>query len=53
MDLLQVAIPYLKAGLGQGETCLWITASPVSEIDAETAIMRLYRRLRSILHRVD
>ena len=37
-DLLQVALHYLRMGLEQGEACVWITAPPISEQEAECAL---------------
>lgn len=39
-DLLQVVIPFLKAGLEGGESCLWITAPPLPVDEAAKAIDR-------------
>jgi hypothetical protein len=30
--LLRLTVPYIKAGLEDGESCLWITGKPVDEI---------------------
>jgi signal transduction histidine kinase len=45
-DLLQILIPYFKAGLQNNEFCLWITSDP---INVEAA----YEALRNELHDFD
>ncbi|MFN8291886.1 MAG: MEDS domain-containing protein [Chitinophagaceae bacterium] len=45
-DLLQILIPYFKAGLISNEFCLWITSDPVSVEDA-------YEALRKEIHDFD
>lgn len=45
-DLLQILIPYFKAGLINNEFCLWITSDPVSVDDA-------YKALRKEIHDFD
>jgi signal transduction histidine kinase len=37
-DLLDVMVPYLKAGLTNNEFCLWVTAEPLSEKEASKAL---------------
>ncbi|QNA43193.1 MEDS domain-containing protein [Lacibacter sediminis] len=45
-DLLQILVPYFKAGLLSNEYCLWITSDPVSVEDA-------YDALRNEMHDFD
>lgn len=45
-DLLQILVPYFKAGLLNNEYCLWITSDPVSVEDA-------YDALRNEIHDFD
>lgn len=37
-DLLQLLVPYFKAGLNNNEYCLWITSDPVTVEDAHEAL---------------
>lgn len=45
-DLLQILVPYFKAGLLNNEYCLWITSDPVTVEDA-------YDALRNEIHDFD
>ena len=37
-DLLEILVPYFKAGLENNEFCMWITSKPLSEKDAAKAL---------------
>jgi DNA repair protein RadC len=37
-DLIDTLVPYFKAGLENNEFCIWITADPLSEKEAEEAM---------------
>ena len=37
-DLVDILVPYFKAGLENNEYCLWITANPLGEREAERAM---------------
>ncbi len=37
-DLIDILVPYFKAGLENNEYCLWITANPLGEREAERAM---------------
>ena len=37
-DLLDILIPYFKAGLENNEFCMWVTAEPLSEREAHRAV---------------
>ena len=37
-DLLDILVPYLKAGMTNNEFCLWITAEPLHENEARKAL---------------
>ncbi|MFQ6073622.1 MAG: PAS domain S-box protein [Candidatus Bathyarchaeia archaeon] len=39
-DLLDVLVPYFKAGLESNEFCMWVTSEPVSEEEAKEAMRR-------------
>ncbi|HVI07511.1 MAG TPA: MEDS domain-containing protein [Candidatus Binatia bacterium] len=40
-DLLETLAPYCKAGLENGEYCLWVVAEPVQEAEACAALARV------------
>jgi len=50
-DLLDILIPYFRAGLGNNEFCLWVTADPVNEKLALRAMKRAVPELSSCLAR--
>ncbi|KKL83129.1 hypothetical protein LCGC14_1977850, partial [marine sediment metagenome] len=37
-DLIDILVPYFKAGLENNEYCLWVTSEPLNEKEAEKAI---------------
>jgi CheY-like chemotaxis protein len=37
-ELLRLTVPYIKAGLEDGECCIWITGEPVNEVEAFEAL---------------
>ncbi len=39
-DLVDILVPYFKAGLESNEFCMWVTALPVTEIAARQALER-------------
>lgn len=39
-DLVDILVPYFKAGLESGELCMWITSSPLTVQDARAAMRR-------------
>lgn len=39
-DLLDILVPYFKAGLENNEFCMWITAAPLAEQEAHQAMMK-------------
>ena len=39
-DLLDILVPYFKAGLENNEFCMWITAEPLNEREAEEALRK-------------
>jgi signal transduction histidine kinase len=43
-DLLEILVPYFKAGLENKEFCLWVTSEPVS---VEDALEHLHKRIPS------
>jgi len=39
-DLIDVLVPYFKAGLENNEFCMWVTSEPLSEEEAEKAMKK-------------
>ncbi|MCJ7559610.1 PAS domain S-box protein [Candidatus Bathyarchaeota archaeon] len=39
-DLIDVLVPYFKAGLESNEFCMWVTSEPLSEEEAKEAMRR-------------
>ncbi|MBI4317692.1 MAG: MEDS domain-containing protein [Chloroflexi bacterium] len=39
-DLLDILVPYFKAGLENNEFCMWVTAEPVGVADAKRALSK-------------
>src|ERR1700759_1603419 len=39
-DLLEILVPYFKAGLANNEFCFWVLADPLTEDDARDALKR-------------
>ena len=39
-DLLDILVPYFKAGLENNEFCMWVTAEPLNEEEARAAIAK-------------
>ncbi len=39
-DLLETLVPYMKAGLDNNEFCVWITAAPLTNDEAEAAMSK-------------
>jgi len=44
-DMINILVPYFKAGLENNEFCMWITAEPLSTEDAETALKKKVKYL--------
>lgn len=40
-DLVEILVPYFKAGLENNEFCMWVTAEPLNEKEAEKALRRV------------
>src|SRR5690242_17421851 len=40
-ELLNLTVPYIKAGLEDNEFCMWITGEPVTEADAFAALQQV------------
>ena len=41
-DLLNTLVPYFKAGLEDGEFCVWVVCEPVSEDEAWSALQQVF-----------
>ena len=39
-DLIDVLVPYFKAGLENNEFCMWVTSEPLSREEAENAMRK-------------
>ena len=39
-DLLDILVPYFKAGLASNEFCMWVTSEPLSVKAAESALKK-------------
>src|SRR5512135_1117299 len=39
-DLVEILVPYFKAGLEQDESCMWITSPPLGVREARAALAR-------------
>ena len=44
-DLIDVLVPYFKAGLENNEFCMWVTSEPLGVEDAKRALKRVIRNL--------
>ncbi|MDB5121783.1 MAG: domain S-box protein [Sphingobacteriales bacterium] len=49
-DLLDILIPFFKAGLENNEYCLWVTCAPLSVADA---ILHLHKAMPDFQHYID
>ena len=48
-DLLNLVVPYFKAGLENNEYCMWVTAPPVRQSDAFSALLEVLPDLERYL----
>ncbi len=44
-DLIDILVPYFKAGLESNEFCMWITADPLNEKKAKASLKKVVRNL--------
>ncbi len=44
-DLLDILVPYFKAGLENNEFCMWITSEPLKVEDAKAALKKVVKNL--------
>jgi len=40
-DLIEILVPYFKAGLENNEFCIWITSEPLSKMEAEESLRQV------------
>lgn len=50
-DLIDILIPYFKAGLENNEFCMWITSQPLDEEEAKEALRKAYSEIDIYLER--
>ena len=44
-DLIDILVPYFKAGLENNEFCMWITSEPLKVADAKAALKKVVKNL--------
>ncbi len=44
-DLIEILVPYFKAGLKNNEFCMWVTSEPVNAKEAKSALMKTIKDL--------
>src|SRR3989304_6627391 len=50
-DLIDVLVPYFKAGLENNEFCMWVTSPPLNEKEALKALKKAVPRLDEYLEK--
>jgi len=50
-DLIDILVPYFKAGLENNEFCMWVTAEPLNEEEAKKALEKSLPNLSEYLER--
>ena len=48
-DLIDILVPYFKAGLENNEFCMWVTSEPLSEKEAKSAIGKEVKNLEDYI----
>jgi len=48
-DLVDILVPYFKAGLEDNELCMWITAEPLNAAEAHKALQKKVKNLDSYI----
>jgi transcriptional regulator with GAF, ATPase, and Fis domain/PAS domain-containing protein len=48
-DLIDILVPYFKAGLENNEFCMWVTSEPLSEKEAKSAIGKQVKNLEDYI----
>ncbi len=50
-DLLEILLPYFKAGLKNNELCMWITSEPLNYQEAKNALKKAVKGLDSLIEK--
>jgi hypothetical protein len=50
-DLLDILVPYFKAGLENNEFCMWITSEPLKVEDAKAALKKVVKNLDHFINK--
>ena len=50
-DLIDILVPYFKAGLENNEYCMWVTSEPLNQNDAENAIRKAIPNFEQYLNK--
>jgi len=50
-DLIDILVPYFKAGLEDNEFCMWVTSEPLIVVEAEEAMRKAVNDFDEYLHR--
>jgi len=50
-DLLDILVPYFKAGLENNESCMWVTSEPLSVEDAERELKKIVKNLDDYINK--
>jgi two-component system, LuxR family, sensor kinase FixL len=50
-DLLEILLPYFKAGLKNNEFCMWITSEPLSAKEAKNALKKEVRNIDKLIEK--
>lgn len=50
-DLIDILVPYFKAGLENNEFCMWVTSEPLKTEDAKQALKRTVRNLDAYINK--
>lgn len=48
-DLIDILVPYFKAGLENNEFCMWVASDPLSVEDAEAALKKRVKKIEAEL----
>jgi len=48
-DLVDILVPYFKAGLENNEFCIWVTSEPVKVEDAKAALKKVVKNLDNFI----
>src|SRR6516164_404663 len=48
-DLIDILVPYFKAGLENNEFCIWVTCEPLSSAEAKAALAANFENLEAYI----